>query len=153
MLPLILPDGHGQAAAALSSVQQGVGCYPLPGYGVCSRWAALRAVQVHPEPSKSLWDHSLPHTACQSSRKAISLSVPPFQLGSIWREVLAPWVLKCALCIAKKGHSNSFSGKAHHISHLSMHFQGALQKWLVLGHLWNIIRKKNKEAFFSFRLR
>lgn len=55
--------------------------------------------------------------------------------------------------LPKKGHSNSSSGKAHHISHHPVHFQGPLQKWLVLGHLWNIIRKKNKEAFFSFRLR
>lgn len=144
--------------ATLSSLQQGLSCALHPRYLAESfqdtvLWAALRAVQIYPESSKSLWDHSLPYTACQSSRKAIFLSVPPFQLGSIWREALAPWVLKCVLCIAKKGHSNSSSGKEHHISHHPMHFQGALQKWLVLGHLWNIIRKKNKEAFFSFRLR
>ena len=107
-----------------------------------------------PQTRKSLWDHSLPYTTRQSSQKAIFLSVPPFHLGSIWREALVPWVLKCVLCVLlKKGHSNSSSGKAHHISLHPMHFQGTLQKWLVLGHLWNIIRKKNKEAFFPFRLR
>lgn len=52
--PLNLPGGDGQAAAALSSVQQDSGCYPLPGYGVCSRWAALRATQAYPWVQLSL---------------------------------------------------------------------------------------------------
>lgn len=70
----------------------------------------------------------------KAHRKQFFLSVPPFQLGSIWREALVPWVLKYVLCVLlKKGHSNCSSGKAHHISLHLMHFQGALQKWLVSG--------------------